>query len=173
MSGTLQKNKGQKEAIEAVEKLAAKGFQVRLDIYGDGPQRSYLDSIIKSSEYSEFIKIKGHVNNLDEIRNKYDIALVCSSNEALGRVTIESMGSGCVTIGADAGCTSKIIQDGVNGFLYQLHNVDDLANKIIYVYSHKDEMMRIRENARRYCEVNFSKPIYGKIISYVNSCTRL
>ena len=170
MSGTLQENKGQKEAIAATKKIASNGTQVRLDIYGNGPQKNELETMIKKSKGSDYIVLKGHVDNLEEIRKTYDIALVCSSNEALGRVTVESMGSGCITIGADAGCTSMIIQKGINGFLYELHNVDDLVNKIMYVYNNKDEMNSIRLRARKYCEDNFSKPIYEKIVSYINNC---
>lgn len=170
MSGTLQENKGQKEAIAAVKKVANQGLNITFDIYGDGPQKKELETIIKNGNCSEYIVLKGHIDNLEEIRKTYDIALVCSSNEALGRVTVESMGSGCITIGADAGCTSMIIQNGINGFLYELHNVDDLADKIKYVYNNSGKMNNVRLRAREYCEKNFSKPIFDKIISYINSC---
>ena len=122
------------------------------------------------SGYSDCISLRGYCDQLDKIRKNYDIALVCSSNEALGRVTVESMGSGCVTIGADAGCTPSIIKDGVNGYLYKLHDVEDLKNKIMYVYEHVENISTIRMNARKYVEDNFSKPIYKEIISYINSC---
>lgn len=170
MSGILQENKGQKEAIFAAIKLLSNNIPLQLDLYGDGPQRKELSEVIQKSGYSDYINLKGYANNLNEIRNKYDIALICSSNEALGRVTVESMGSGCITIGADAGCTSKIIKNNYNGFLYELHNIDDLVNKILYVYNNKYEMEGIRINARKYVEQNFSKPIYMKITKYIEQC---
>lgn len=170
MSGTLQENKRQKEAIKAVSLLLKKGMDIRLDIYGDGPQRKELRSLVRDTDPYGNIVLKGYCKNLESVRKNYDIALVCSSNEALGRVTVESMGSGCITVGADAGCTSKIIEDGVTGYLYRLHDVEDLKRKIEYIFEHRECLNEIRRNAREYACENFSKPIHGKIISYIDSC---
>ena len=80
------------------------------------------------------------------------------------------MGSGCITIGADAGCTSKLIQDGYNGFLYELHNVKDLSEKIVYAFNHREVVCDLRKRARLYVEKNFANPIHEKIVDYIKQC---
>ena len=50
-----------------------------------------------------------YVNNLTELRENSDFALVCSRMEALGRVAIEAMLAGLPVIGADTGGTKELI----------------------------------------------------------------
>lgn len=169
IAGTLQENKGQKEAIKSVEFVHDKGFSVYLDIYGDGPQKKELNEYIQSKNLGNFIHLKGYSSKINSLRGNYDIELVCSTNEALGRVTVESMGCGCITIGADAGCTSKIISES-NGLLYKLHDVKDLARKIIYAYENVEKMKSIRRNARKFSVENFSRPIYKQIQHFFTIC---
>lgn len=57
-------------------------------------------------------------------------ALVCSSSEAFGRVTLESMLSGLPVIGADTAGTGELIINGMNGLLYKNKDENDLALKI-------------------------------------------
>jgi glycosyltransferase involved in cell wall biosynthesis len=46
------------------------------------------------------------------------VALVCSRDEAFGRVTVEAMKRGRPVVGAAAGGTGRLIEDGVTGRLY-------------------------------------------------------
>lgn len=59
-----------------------------------------------------------------------DIALMCSENEALGRVTVEAQYYENLIIGANCGCTPFIIDDGITGYLYDKNISDDLFWKI-------------------------------------------
>jgi glycosyltransferase involved in cell wall biosynthesis len=60
-----------------------------------------------------------------------DIVLVCSQCEALGRVTIEAMKMGLPIVASNQGGNLELIQEGYNGYTYQLGNPTDLANKIL------------------------------------------
>lgn len=73
-----------------------------------------------------------------------DINLVCSRSEGLGRITIESMLAGCLTISAAAGATCEIIKDKDNGLLYQCGNFKVLANKIEWAINHKGILKRLQ-----------------------------
>ncbi len=42
-------------------------------------------------------------------------------------------------IGADAGATREILEDRVTGYLYQAGDTEQLAGKIMHVYTYPDE----------------------------------
>jgi glycosyltransferase involved in cell wall biosynthesis len=66
-----------------------------------------------------------------------------SRSEAMGRVLVEAMASGKPVIGSRVGGIPEIIEDGINGFLFEPENVNDLADKMAVLLSNKvlrDEM---------------------------------
>ena len=155
IAGTIMKSKGQLEAIKATRIVHDLGYEIILDIYGKG-DLEYIQYAYKDIPY---IRYCGQKNNLDEIRTQYDIGLTCSSNEALGRVTIEAMYYGNLVIGADAGFTPYIIQNNAFGFLYKQGDESDLAKKIIYAITHRDESQKKICSAKEYAIDHYSHPI--------------
>lgn len=59
-----------------------------------------------------------------------DLNVLPSQNEGLGLTLIEAMAAGVPCIGADSGGIREIIDDGINGFLFQPGNSKDLCEKI-------------------------------------------
>ncbi len=67
-----------------------------------------------------------YVNNLTELRENSDFALVCSRMEALGRVAIEAMLAGLPVIGADTGGTKELIgENEERGYLYRQGRLEE------------------------------------------------
>lgn len=167
MVGMLASGKGQKEAIKAVELIHEKGLNIFFDIYGLGNDYNELKSYLNDKKI-DYIHLKGFARNITDLRQNYDFTLVCSKNEALGRVTIEGMYYGNLVIGSDTGCTKNIIIDKENGFLYKNGDSVDLANKIIYAYK-ESNYNEIINNAQEYAINRFSKPIYEDVIKYIKT----
>lgn len=154
MYGNLDPQKGQLDAIKAMELLQQRVFyNIHLEIIGN--QNTHYAKLLRNyilTHRIKHIKLRNPIKNtgeLKESREKTDINLICSRSEGLGRVTVESMLAGCITIGADAGATSEIIKDGYNGLLYQCKNAEDLANKIIWCFEHKKEARKIADTGRK------------------------
>ena len=82
----------------------------------------------------------------------------------MGRVTVESMLSENVVIGASCAGTAEIIKDGVNGYLYESGNVYDLSEKLYNVITHWSEQQKIIKNAKEYAKLNFNIENYAEKI---------
>jgi glycosyltransferase involved in cell wall biosynthesis len=54
---------------------------------------------------------------------------MCSRNEAMGRVTVEAMGSGLPVIGHASGGTPELLEDGRTGLLYP-GGAEELAERM-------------------------------------------
>ena len=102
--------------------------------------------------------------DLKELRKEADIALMCSKSEGFGRVTVESMLSENIVIGANCAGTAEIIKDGINGYLYESGNIYDLSEKIYYVIAHWNDQQKIIKNAKEYAKLNFNIESYAKKI---------
>ena len=89
-----------------------------------------------------------------------NVVLVCSRNEAFGRVTVEGMLAGRPVVGARCAATAELIEDGVNGFLYAHGNAKDLAEKIHFLYDHPDIANDTGSTAQAWADKTFSKERY-------------
>lgn len=127
ISGRISREKGQEEAIKAVAELRKRGCNnFRLFIAGPGDTTA-LKKQIDTLGISDYVTFLGMREDISEIRKNMEVELVCSDCEAFGRVTVEAMMSSNPVIGTNAGGTTELIEDGVNGFLYTRGNAEQLA----------------------------------------------
>ena len=125
-----------------------------LALVGDGPYRGQLEKIFENTK-TNFI---GYLSG-EELASAYasgDIFLFPSSTETLGLVLLEAMAAGCPVIGANKGGIPDIINNGINGCLYNPDEKDNgersliEATKKILVDKNKKETMR--KEARKEAE---------------------
>jgi glycosyltransferase involved in cell wall biosynthesis len=136
MVGVISLAKNQKDAIEAIKKLVDKNYDVILNIYGDILDYIYYEEIkkyIKDYEIDKKIIFNGFISDKNRIYSEIDILLMCSPNEAFGRVTIEAMAAGIPVIGYNNAGTAELVIDEFNGFLYDYENkpLDLLIQKLV------------------------------------------
>lgn len=171
--GVVNPQKGQKEAVEAVEKLINDGYKLHLTILGGRGRwcesTEYADNLIDYvQEHNlnniEFVEPINNLQELKELRNNNDINLICSSAEGLGRTTIESMLSGALTIAADKGATPEIINNLETGMLYTSGVAKHLADQIEWAIKHREEARTIAQNGQRYAAKRFSIQTYAEKI---------
>lgn len=164
--GVIYEGKGQLEAVKAVDSLLNRYNMrnIHLQIVGDGSGDYYnkIKDYIQEKDLYDYVEMLPFQEDLREIRKNTDIALMCSKSEALGRVTVESMLSENLVIGADSGGTAEIIKDGVNGHLYKCGDAKDLCGKIYYAITHWNEQERIIANAKEYAIANYDISLYAK-----------
>ena len=169
-AGTLQRGKGVLTTINAVNELIKKDYKLEMDIYGKGPLEKEISDYL-NNKHINGIKLKGYSKNLSIIRKNYDLALICSEMEALGRVTIEAMYYRNLVLGANRGGTVELVQNEKNGFLYDVNDIGDLEKKIIDIITLSKEdnnkINKIIGNAQKYAISNFSQNIAPQIIDFI------
>lgn len=165
--GVITPEKGQWDAICATESLIKEGYSdIELIIAGDtGTSYTWaLKKYIQQKNLGENISIIPFQEDLSDLHRRASYAITCSQNEALGRVTIEAMLAGNFVIGAKSGGTTEIIGDKEErGFLYELHNSEELAKAMLRALKCPEETkMKIVSEAQIYAKKTFDSKKYCK-----------
>lgn len=111
--------------------IIRKEFSVHLDIVGDGPDRERLQQLSESLEMAVTITFWGQQSREASVKimRKADVFVMVSRNETFGLVYVEAMCQGCIAIGSKGEGIDGFIEDGINGFLVEPANVEELTLK--------------------------------------------
>jgi len=174
IAGALMEGKGQEESVRALAHLKDTGVDAELLIVGDGlpAYRRKLEDSIKTNQLEGRVHFAGHVADVLPLMRSSDAVLICSRSEAFGRVTIEGMFSGTPVIGARSGATAELIEEDVNGILYEQGDPVDLAAKIEYLHHNPAVGKQLGMSALRWVQSYFTRERYAReLMSIVEPCS--
>jgi glycosyltransferase involved in cell wall biosynthesis len=158
LAATIAPGKRQHEAIEAVHILRSKGLNIQLTLIGghNAAYYTHIRELIKKHDICDAVHILGHSDRPLSYLSAADVVLVCSSNEAFGRVTVEAMKLSKPVIGAYAAGTQELIQDDLTGLFYESGNAEQLAEKIEYLYINPELRIKLGEKGREWAVKRFN-----------------
>lgn len=165
-AGIICEQKNQFDAIKAMKILKVnKGYQtIKLHLIGgNGNSTSYLKTIqdyIEAWDLKEVVVFHGHKSDVNEIFSKMNLSLMCSRDEAFGRVTIEYMLNRIPVIASRSGANTELVKEGINGDIYELYNADELAEIIEKYITNPDLLDLVGSRANEYAIENFSSEKY-------------
>lgn len=116
--GLIHPNKGQQTAIRALAKLADDYPTVRLLVVGLGNVEP-LKILAQELNIIDKVEFWGHIDDPYQAYLATDSVLMCSTNEGMGRVTVEAMAACRPVIGFNQGGTSELIEHEQTGLLYK------------------------------------------------------
>ncbi|MBP1950587.1 glycosyltransferase [Virgibacillus litoralis] len=133
----------------------------RLEIWGTGNQESSLKKLIKELNLKENVYLKGYTHNPDEIYQKALFSVMTSKKEGFALSVLESMYNKAPVISYEIkyGPTDMIV-DNENGYIIENENIEELANKMIYMFKNPDKSREMGEKSRNYIDKHFNKNIY-------------
>lgn len=127
--GTLNERKQPILLINSVNELKTQGFDIVLDIIGDGPLRSSLDNLICTLNLKNSVKMHGHLSEPYHILARADVFVLPSLSEGISRAAIEALYLGVPAVLRNSDGNSELINNGVNGELFDLD--EELPFKLI------------------------------------------
>jgi glycosyltransferase involved in cell wall biosynthesis len=171
--GGIFAGKRQEDAVRALALVRKGGLNAQLLLVGgleDTLYHKHLAQIIRDNDLENKAIFTGEVRDARPLIQASDVVLVCSRSEAFGRVSIEAMLAGKPVIGAAAGATPELVQDGFNGVVFKLADSVSLAEKIRYLYQHPDVRRRLGENGQQWAHSLFTKERYsGELFGILNT----
>ena len=165
LCGNLGRAKGCDFAIKAFAQFCLKHSDYRLKFVGSirTEYKEQLQDLAKSLNVDDIVDFEGYQTDTKKYYSNATAFLMCSPNEAMGRVTIEAMFYGCPVIGYNGGGTKEIVQNGVDGFLFE--NVGECASLMEEIVENRD-ISKIVLQAQKKAKELFSEENYrDKVLS--------
>lgn len=156
--------KGHEEAIRAFAIVLQKYPDSKLHIIGSGDLERF-QNLVRELNIHNSVTFYGHINDVFSILENMDVLIMCSRNEAMGRVTAEAMCMGIPVIGYNSSGTSELISDGIDGLLY-LGNYADLSIKMMQLVENPIQYLTLSKNAfekgyKRFTEESYLGSVCG------------
>jgi len=135
--------------------VSAQQSACRIDVIGSlSSEPRYAKQIkeyISHNNLSSFVFLHGSLDRepLIEKLNQAHVLVVPSSYEGFGIVYLEGMCFGLPAVGTTAGAANEIISAGVDGFLIQPENVDELASKLKVLNKNRELLIQMSLAARK------------------------
>ena len=165
--GRLENQKAHDIMIRAFAKVIEEFPDYELVIHGEGSKREYLESLIRELNLEKNVKLPGkNENALIEVANG-KIFLLTSRYEGMPNALMEAMAIGmpCISTDCEMG-PAELISDGINGFLVQVDNIEELADKIIMLLKDPKLQDAISLESLKINETHSSDHIFSKYLYY-------
>jgi glycosyltransferase involved in cell wall biosynthesis len=138
--GSLVKGKNPMYAVQLVEELFSRGFDVCLNIYGEGIERNNLETYISKNNLAKLISLKGNQDK-GTLKIGYlesNFVLLPSESEGWPKVIAEGMFWGCVPLATPVSCVPFMLDYGNRGVLLNRNLNSDVMKIASLLINNKD-----------------------------------
>ena len=134
--------KGFRVLIDTVHSLRERFPDISLIIIGEGEERKKLEKQVASLNLSAHIRFTSRVSKeaLGASLKAADVFVLNTVYEGLSHQLIEVMDLGVPIVTTKSGGNPELITDGVNGYLVDFNNQEQLAEAIVRVISHPESV---------------------------------
>lgn len=148
--GRLRKSKN----IDIVILALAEFSNFSLDIIGDGEEEKALQQLVAQKKIEDRVHFHGRLsqNQIASIINNYDIFIMPSENESLGRVYFEAMAGGLPVIASKGTGIDGLIKNKKEGILVTPGSLNELIEVFKTINSNPEILNTMRSNATSFAE---------------------
>jgi N-acetyl-alpha-D-glucosaminyl L-malate synthase BshA len=146
-----------KRAVDAVEVFSRVADQVpaRLLMVGDGPDRSQAEWLARRKNIQERVHFLGKQASVNDLLPLADLMLMPSEMESFGLVALEAMACKVPTIATAVGGIPELIEDGLNGRLFPVGEVEAMAAAAIDLLGDNAKHAAMAEAGRKTAQQRF------------------
>jgi glycosyltransferase involved in cell wall biosynthesis len=170
--GRFQHQKNVSVLIEAFGECHTKHQSARLVICGDGPLKSRLVEQAQNARVQNAITWHGWLPR-EDVRKLYQAAncfINPSIYEGMANTVLEAMASGLPVIAGNCIGNNDIIEEGVNGLLFQPQKGDELARLMTMLMEQPDRASEMGNAGRMLCCKKYSwNTVADRIITIIEA----
>ncbi|MCZ4225468.1 N-acetyl-alpha-D-glucosaminyl L-malate synthase BshA [Pedobacter rhodius] len=145
-TSNFRKVKRTADVIRVFEKVQAV-IPSKLLMVGDGPERVYDEQLCRALNICEHVRFLGKQDAVEEILSVSDLFLMPSESESFGLAALEAMACKVPVITSNAGGLPELNIDDFCGYMCEVGDVNDMANKAITILTNDETLKYFKENA--------------------------
>lgn len=135
------------DALRIAKRLRDENIDFQMELIGTGPLDIKLQQYVAEHGLSKQVKFLGTMPS-ELVRQHMEhsgiFMFTSDRKEGWGAVLNEAMNSGCAVVASDAaGSTPYLVEDGVNGLVYNSGKINELYEKVAWLLEHPDEQERL------------------------------
>ena len=154
--GRLTPVKGIRYLLEAATILLRQGAKVKILVVGEGSIRQDLMAQTHSLGITDNVVFLGHREDTDVLMQAMDIFALPSLSEGIPMALLEAMAASRPIVASRVGGIPEIIEDGVDGYLVEPMDVNNLAERCQRLIESPDVARKMGEQGRKRVERDFS-----------------
>jgi glycosyltransferase involved in cell wall biosynthesis len=162
--GGLTSGKQPLLSVQVIHELKKRGYNVQLDMYGEGSERIAIENYIKDYKLQNEIILHGNCSK-EIIKKAYQQAhflLFISKSEGWPKVVAEAMFWGCLPISSGVSCIPYMLGNGTRGAVVE-SNVKEIVlvieNYLVNENKYKKQTKKAMEWSRQYTLERFEEEI--------------
>lgn len=160
--GRLTEQKNFSMLIGAVAKINAMGIAVHMDIYGEGEQRSALQSQIETLNCQEICRLCGRTEEVQEVLQAAHLFVLPSNFEGMPNALMEAMAAGLPCISTDCETGPKELLKPGTGLLVEVNDQGAMIDAILHVIRNPEEAKEMGIRAKNYMAENYSAKVISR-----------
>jgi glycosyltransferase involved in cell wall biosynthesis len=149
-------------AVKDVDTLLRATDQVRrqlptfeLRLIGDGPERGRLESLTDELGIRQNVQFLGTRHDISEQLHQVRAYVLSTHSEGMSISLLEAMACGLPTIATAVGGNPELVVDGVTGFLVDPGSADQLAQRLVWLMTKREEAEQMGAAGRKRVEERF------------------
>jgi colanic acid/amylovoran biosynthesis glycosyltransferase len=156
--GRFTFQKGYLIGLMAAQQMKAAGVDFVWHIVGDGPLREAIIFHIHTLGLQNQVKLLGKKNRNEvfDLYQQADVFLLSSVYEGIANVVLEAMAMELPVVSTKSGGLEEVIESGVDGFLADVYNHEQLATQLMQLQSNATLRESMGQKARQKIEAAFT-----------------
>ena len=119
----------------------------KLLLVGEGPEREHIECQAKELGILEKVLFLGNSHEVSTLLCYSDLFLLPSETESFGLAALEAMAARTPVISTNSGGLTEVNIQGVTGFLSKVGDVNEMAEKGIFILEDLDRLQQFKRNA--------------------------
>lgn len=148
--------------IDTVEILAKTDMKATFVLVGEGVLEEEIKQYVASKGLKDRVIFAGFRKDIPEILPEFDLFLFTSNNEPAGGVILESYACKVPVVAANAGGIPELVIDNETGFLAEVGNAQDFADKVTKLINDEDLQQKFIKKGYQFLVNNHTKEVIAK-----------
>lgn len=169
--GRIDENKNHEMLIRAFAQIVDDYPDYKLIIYGEGELRKKLIGLVEELDLEEQISLPGATKEVAEAIYKTGVFVLSSNTEGVPNTLIEAMILGLTVVATDCPCggPADLIEDGVNGFLTPVGDVNAMKENLQKALKNSQTAKTTGIEASKTADIYNTEKVYGEWSKYLKN----
>jgi N-acetyl-alpha-D-glucosaminyl L-malate synthase BshA len=142
------------DVIELFSRLRRKQ-KAKLLMVGDGPERPNAEWLAEVHGISDDVLFLGKSSDMEQLLSISDVLVLPSEQESFGLVALEAMASEVPVIATRVGGLSEVVDDGSDGFLFDVGDIDSMAEAATSLLGDRELRQKMGKSGRDHAQRDF------------------